>query len=106
MSIGVGGNRVKLSAFAAVCVAVVVVGCAQTPKTIEEVNTMCTKRFAGMRSEHVSELAQYMRTSREKAPALACKRIIAALKSGRISTKDFANMERASSPVWKVLKGQ
>lgn len=96
----------KLSAFAAVCVAAVVMGCVQQPKTIEEAHAWCTKRFAGMRSEHVSELAQYMRTSREKAPALACKRIIAALKSGRISSKDFVDMDKAGSPVWKVLKGQ
>ena len=96
----------KLSAFAAICAACVTVGCAQSPKTIEEYVPWCTKRLAGMRSEHVSELAQYLRTSREKAPALACQRIGAAFKSGRISSKDLVNLDKAGSPFWKVIKGQ
>jgi hypothetical protein len=90
----------------AVLAMTVLAGCVQSPRTPEEFMTMCPKRVAGWHSEFVTELSQLMRVSKDKVPALACKRILTAIQQGRLQSKDFRNVDRDASRLWKVLKGQ
>lgn len=96
----------KRYALAACGAALFLAGCVSEPKTPEEFISKCTKRFAGMDSEAVTELSRATRTSRQKAPEVACQRILVAAQKGRIASKDTVNLDKSSSPIWKVLKGQ
>ncbi|PSJ50493.1 hypothetical protein [Kumtagia ephedrae] len=83
-----------------------VTGCTQTPKTVDEVIAGCVRKVHGWQYGWQIEAAQLMRVSREKMPELFCKRIVTAVQQGRLSSKDAYNLDRAASPVWKIIKGQ
>lgn len=53
------------------------------------------------------EIRTFMGVSKERAPALFCRRIVTAMAKGRITYSDINRLqENRSTEIWKVIKGR
>jgi len=108
-----GGAAVRYLCALVVASLLGVAGCASTSDTVqlkvprEQALNRCIRKLEVMGYGHKMELARLTRVSKERAPAVACERIVRAVEKGRITWADFAALNTgSSSKVWPILAGR
>ena len=75
----------------------------QDPKAAYE---RCISKVAISNVSAKHEIAAFMGVSQERMPPLLCRRLVDAMKSGRLTFSDINRLQfDQSTDLWKVIKG-